>query len=64
MAKQIDYASLQETYGGKFVAIREGEIVASAETHGELVRILGEKNLDNEEVVFEYVKPKGRACAY
>lgn len=62
--ERIDYNRLQEDYGGKFVAIRGNEVIASADTHGDLFRELKEKDLDSEDVVFEYVRPKGRICAY
>ena len=62
--EQIDYARLQDAYGGKFVAIRNEQVVASADTHAELLRELRDHNLDDEDVVFEYVRPKGRAYAY
>ena len=59
-----DYIHLQDSYGGKFVALRDDRVIASADTHGELVRELKEKGLPAEEVVFEYVRPKGMVCAY
>jgi len=60
----FDYLSLQESFGGKFVALRDQEVIAAADSHGELVRQLQEKKLSLEEIVFEYVRPKGRVCAY
>lgn len=60
----LDYIRLQDSYGGKFVALRDDRVIASADSHGELVRKLEEKKLAPEEVVFEYVRPKGRVCAY
>jgi hypothetical protein len=62
--EQVDYIRLQDAYGGKFIAIRKDQIVASANSHGELVRKLKAKKLDAEDLVFEYVRPTGRACAY
>jgi hypothetical protein len=62
--EDIDYTRIQEAYGGKFVAIRKNEVIASADTHGELFRELKEKNLDSEDVVFEYIRPKGMVCVY
>jgi hypothetical protein len=63
MSKEsIDYARLQEEHGGKFVALRGGEVVASGKTDAELVSIVEEKGLDGEDLVFEYVRAKG--CFY
>ena len=59
-----DYARLQEGYGGRFVAARNGEVVASAETSGELFRLLDESGDYTEDVVVEYVWPKGAIFAY
>jgi len=64
MMEPIDYIRLQDSFGGKFVAIREDKVVASADTHGELVRVLKDNNLEAEDVVFEFIRPKGRVCAY
>ena len=59
----IDYAHLQEVHGGKFVAVRNGEVVASAGTDAELVRIVEENGLDGDDLVFEYVRAKDRFYA-
>ncbi len=55
----MDYAKLQEKYGGQFVACRGDEVVAAARTMGELLRILKEKNLISTDVTVEHVRPKG-----
>jgi hypothetical protein len=60
----LDYLSLQDSYGGKHIAIRNEKVIASADTLGELVREIIEKGLPAEEVVFEYVRPKGMVCVY
>ncbi len=62
--RQLDYAELQEKYGDKYMATRDTEVVASAETLGELAQILAERNVDDGSVVFRYVRPKDEACAY
>ncbi len=61
--ESIDYARLQDEYGGKFVAVRNGEVVASAGTDAELVRIVEENGLDGDDLVFEYVRAKDRFYA-
>lgn len=59
-----EYAAIQEEYGGKFVAERDGKILASADTHGELVRILKEKGLYDQDFVYEWVSPKDQFLAF
>lgn len=61
--ESIDYARLQEEYGGRFVAVRNGEVVASGGTDAELVRVVEEKGLDGDDLVFEYVRAKDRFYA-
>ncbi len=53
-----EYASTQEEYGGKFIAERDGGVLASADTHGELVRILKEKGLYDGEFACRWIRPK------
>jgi len=60
----MEYAELQERYGGQFVALRDGEVVAAAPTHGDLVRELDAKGIDVTKVVFEFVRRKDRAYAF
>lgn len=60
----VDYISLQDSYGGKHIAVRDEQVIASADTLGEVVREIKEKGLPLEEVVFEYVRPKGMVCVY
>ena len=59
-----EYTAIQEEYGGRFIATRNEKFLAGADTCGELVRILKEKNLDGEDVVLEWVRPKGRICIF
>ncbi len=60
----MDYAELQENYGGQFVARKGEEVVAAARTHGELVRSLEEKGVVFTEVTFEFVRKKDQVYAY
>ena len=61
---EYDYARLQDAYGGKHIARREDKVVASADTLGELLRILTDKGLVSEDVVVEFVRPKGVVYAH
>ncbi len=56
---ESDYARLQDAYGGKHIARRGDMVVASAHTLGELLRILKDKDRVSEDVVVEFVRPKG-----
>ena len=56
--ESIDYARLQEEYGGKFVATRGGEVVASGDTAAEMLGELKENGLDGENVAFQFVEAK------
>ena len=56
--ESIEYARLQEAYGGKFVATRNGEVVASGDTNAEMVRELKEKGLDGQGLLFQFVWAK------
>jgi hypothetical protein len=60
----MDYAELQEKYGGHFVARKGDEVVAAAKTHGDLVRELEARNVDVTQVVFEFVRRRDRVYAF
>ncbi len=60
----MDYTKFQEKYGGQFIARKGDEVIASADTHGELVRKLEEKGVQFTDITFGYVRPKDRICAY
>ncbi len=53
-----EYARLQDVYGGKFVATRNGEVVASGDTNAEMLRELKEKGLDGQGLLFRFVWAK------
>ena len=54
---EIDYMTLQQHYGGKYVAKRNGEVIASAETYDELSDQLERPDMDWEGVVIGYIVP-------
>ena len=60
----LDYARLQEEHGGKYVATRSAEVIASAGNLGELFETLDSRGDYTEDVVVRYVRPKGRICVY
>ncbi len=54
---EIDYMTLQEHYGGRYVAERNGEVIASAETFDQLCDQLERPDTDWDGVVIGYVEP-------
>ena len=56
--ESMDYARLQEAYGGKHVATLGGEVVASGDTATEMLRELQEKGIAPEDVAFRFVEAK------
>lgn len=55
----MDHTELQEMYGGKHIARRGDEVLEAAETLVQLLRILEAKNLISQDIVVEFVRPKG-----
>lgn len=61
---EVDYAQLQQRYGGRYVAHRNGEVIASAETYDELCDQLEQAVVSWDEVIIEYVEPAHIVCVY
>jgi hypothetical protein len=61
---EVDYASLQERYGGRYVARHNGEVIASAETYNELSDQLEEAAVQWAELIIEYVEPRDSIRVY
>jgi len=61
---QVDYATLQQLYGGRYVARRDGEVVASAESYDELIEQLERPAPDWNQIIIEYVEPADTVCVY
>jgi len=53
----IDYTLLQRHYGGRFVARRDGKVIASAETYDELSDQLEGSAVEWQRIIIEYVEP-------
>lgn len=60
----LDYAKLQRRYGGRYVARRDGEVVADAETYDQLSARLEAAALRWSDLVIEYVEPVGIVGVY
>lgn len=60
----LDYLLLQERYGGQFVAHRDGEVIASAETYDELMDRLEHMAVDWTRIVIEYIESADSVHVY
>ena len=49
--------SLRRQYGDKYIAVSDGEVVASADTPEELKETLAEAGIDYRKVLIEYIPP-------
>jgi len=60
----IDYIQLQQQYGSRYVAWRNGEVIASAETYDELSNQLEGSVTEWDKLIIEYVEPAYVVCVY
>lgn len=61
---EVDYAELQQRYGGRYVARCDDEVVASAETYDEPSEQLESAAMVWDDLIIEYVEPPGVICVY
>ena len=61
---EVDYAELQQRHGGRYVARRGGEVIASAETYDELSEQLEKMGPKWDELIIEYVEPPNVISVY
>lgn len=60
----IDYTQFQQQYGNCYVAWRDGEIIASAETYDALSNQLEGSVTEWDKLIIEYVEPAHVVCVY
>ncbi|MGI8549273.1 MAG: hypothetical protein ACR2PL_00545 [Dehalococcoidia bacterium] len=53
----IEYAELQQSRGGHYIARRKSEVVASAATYDELSEQLEAATVEWGDLIIEYVEP-------
>jgi len=61
---EVDYAQLQERYGGKYIAHRNGEVISSAETYDDLMDQLEESTVVWKDLIIAYIEPTNTVCVY
>jgi Tfp pilus assembly protein PilP len=61
---EIEYVELQRLYGGRYVAQRDGRVIAAAETYDDLSKRLQDGTVDWSELLIEYVEPLDVVCVY
>ena len=61
---ELDYAALQQRYGGRYVARCGSEIVASAESYDDLSEQLDDPAIDWDDLIVEYVEPSDLVRVY
>jgi len=61
---EVNYASLQRQYGGRYVALQGDEVIADADTYDELADRLNKAKVDWDNLIIEYVEPANIVCVY
>jgi hypothetical protein len=61
--KTIPYVRFQRRYGGKFIARKDGRVLASGDTYAEILKTIRKRGLNRQVLVVGYVPPKA-ICIY
>jgi len=61
---EVNYASIQRQYGGRYVALRGDQVIADADTYDELANRLNKAAVDWDNLIIEYVEPANIVCVY
>jgi Family of unknown function (DUF5678) len=64
MMATTDYAQLQRQFGGHYVARRDSEVIASAETYDALSDQLEGLVVEWDKLIIEYIEPAHVVCVY
>jgi hypothetical protein len=54
---EIEYRDLQRLYGGRYVAQRDGKVIAAAETYDDLSKQLEDAATEWSGLLIEYIEP-------
>ena len=61
----FDYVDLQQKYGGRYVALQDGQVLASADTYDDLLDQLEHlPQIDWDRVIIEYIEPDRSVSVY
>ncbi len=61
---EVNYASLQQRYGGRYVARRGEDVIADAGTYDELTDQLEKAVTEWSDIIIEYIEPANFVCVY
>jgi len=64
VVKSVSYAKLQRRDGGRFIARRNGSVLASGPTYRTLLQAIAKRRLDRADLIIGYVPPKDAICLY
>ena len=59
-----NYSKLQKEYGDRYIAVRGSEVIASAESFEELIKIINDQGLHIQEVIIEFIPSEGVIILY
>jgi hypothetical protein len=59
-----DYVSLQQHYGGQYIARRAGEVVAARATYEDLSDLIDALEGGGVDIIIEYIEPVERVRVY
>jgi hypothetical protein len=62
--EKVDRIELHYRFGGRLVALRGDEVMASAVTHEKLIQELARLGVDRRDVIIEFVEPANAICIY
>ena len=57
------YVQLQKRYGGKFVASRQGRVIATAPTSKDLLKKVA-RYVGDPRLLVQYIAPRRAVCTY
>ena len=61
----MNYSELQKKYGGGFVALLNGEVVAHGKTFGDVLdKVKKGGILEDENLTFDFIEEEGAVCVY
>jgi len=59
-----NFEILQEKFGGKFVAVKENNVLASANLFQEVLKQVNSINVDQTEVIIQFIPAEGEIILY